>query len=121
MSTATLYRRTQVKEATIASGASLSGEIDLEGYVLLGIIMPSAWTTADLSFQVSDESGGTFVDLYDDNETEVVVEAAASRGIGVDTFATTIGAFRYLKVRSGDTGTPVTQGAERTIKLVLKA
>jgi hypothetical protein len=106
---------------TIANGASLSDEADLEGRSLVGIYMPSAWTAANLTFQVAHTSGGTFQDAYDDAGSEVTVTAAASRYIGLTSAdALCLSAARFLKVRSGTTGTPVNQAAERSIVLVLK-
>lgn len=112
---------TTTKTVTIGSGASLSGEVDLEGYKLAAIIMPAAWTAANLTFQASDASAGTFADVYDDAGTEVSVTAAVSRAIGMDAAMPELAAFRFLKIRSGTTATPVAQGADRTLTLVLKA
>jgi hypothetical protein len=108
------------RTVTIAASASVSGEFDLEAYKLVGIIMPSAWTAANLTFQAAPVSGGTFADMYDDAGDEVTVTAAASRAIGADYIAGALAAFRVLKIRSGTSATPVTQAAERTITLVLK-
>ena len=111
----------RLKTVTIANGASLSGVIDLEGFVLMGIQMPSAWTAANLTFEASSARAGTFDDVYDDTGTEVNVTAAASRYIGVTgTKGDVLANVRFLKVRSGTTGTPVNQGAARTITLCLK-
>ncbi len=106
--------------AVIANGESLSGELDLKGCNLFGLIMPTAWTTANLTFQVSNVSGGTFQNLYDDGGNEVTVAAAASRNIAIDISALKIAPWRYLKIRSGTSGTAVNQGAARTITLVGK-
>lgn len=106
--------------AVIANGASLSGEIDLQGFSLQAIVMPSAWTAANLTFQASDTSGGTFNNVHDDAGAEVTVTAAASRCIGLDAVARELDGLRYVKVRSGTSGTPVNQGAERTLTLLLK-
>jgi hypothetical protein len=106
---------------TIALNAALSDQADLEGYALVGILMPSAWTAASLTFQVAATSGGTFCDVYDDAGAEVTVSAAASRYIGLTTAdALCLSAARFLKLRSGTTGTPVNQAAARTITLILK-
>ena len=121
MSLALLVRKTDVLTVSIANAASLSGEIDVRQYALMGIIMPSAWTTATLTFQGSDKSGGTFVNLYDDVATEIEVQAAASRGVGVDSFAAALAAFPWIKIRSGTSGTPVNQAAARTLLLVVKS
>lgn len=106
--------------ATVAGGASLSGEIDLKGCTMYGLIMPVAWTAANLTFQVSNVSGGTFQDLYDDVGVEVTVTAAASRSIALDFAALKMAPWRYIKIRSGTSGSPVAQGAERAITIVGK-
>ena len=101
----------------IASGASLSGVLSLVGKTLTDIIMPSAWTAANLTFQYSDSENGTFVDMYDDAGTEYLVVAGASRGISLDPRAF-VGK-NFLKIRSGTSGTPVNQGAARTLTCIL--
>ena len=103
------------KVATIASSGSLSGAVDLDLNRMLAIQMPSAWTAADLTFQGSLD-GSTFYDLYDENDAEVTVQAAASRFIILEP-ARLLG-IPHVKVRSGTAASPVAQGAERTIILV---
>jgi hypothetical protein len=101
-------------DISIANGASLSSAIDLGNTRLSYIVMPSAWTAANLTFQVS-EDGVTYADLYNDSGTEYTVTAAASRTLRV-TLPDWL-AIRYLKVRSGTSASPVTQGAARTLQL----
>lgn len=108
------------KTVTILINESLSDEIDLEGFGLFAIEMPAAWTAANLTFQVATASGGTFQDLYDDGGNEVVVTAAAARVIGLDAKAPEIASLRFIKIRSGTTGTPVAQLAARTLTLICK-
>jgi len=103
--------------ATIANGASLSAEIDLKGHQLAAIFMPGTWTTANLSYQASDQTGGTFQDVYDSAGNELTSIADASRTI---TDIPELGPIRFLKIRSGTTGTPVNQGGNRTIILLVK-
>lgn len=101
---------------TIANGESLSESIDITGIKKpRRVIMPSAWTAANLTFQGSYDDS-TFNDVYDYNGTELNVTAAASRTIELP--FTTLDGIRYLKVRSGTAGVAVNQGAERTLYLV---
>ncbi len=102
---------------TIASGQSLSGSIFIgPGRTIKEIIMPSAWTVANLSFQVSHD-GTTFVDLYNKDGTETVYTAAASRGIIAGSeFSGTL----YLKIRSGLAAVAVNQGAQRDLLLIIE-
>lgn len=112
---------TAVRTAVIANAASLSAEVDLEGFKLIAIEMPAAWTAANLTFQASSVTGGTFANVHDDAGVEVAVTAAASRVIGLDATLPDLTAIRFLKIRSGTSGVPVNQGAERTLTLILKA
>ena len=106
--------------AVIANGASLSDVIDIGGALEIGFQMPASWTAANLTFQGSDASDGTYNDVYDDAGNEVVVTAAQARAIVVGTTTKNLTAFRFIKIRSGTTALPVVQGAERVIQVVLK-
>jgi len=101
---------------TIANGASLSGAVDLGPNRLFAIIMPAAWTTANLTFQVSAD-GTTYNNLYDDTGTEVTVTAAASQYIVISSPAKMLGA-RWFKVRSGTNASAVNQAAARVVTIV---
>jgi len=106
--------------ATIANAASLSGEVDLGGASRIAIQMPAAWTAANLTFQASDESGGTFADVVNDAGTEIVVTATISQVIVIVTALKELAGLRFIKIRSGTSATPVAQGAERVLKVLLK-
>ena len=101
--------------AVIANGQSLSAAALTDGAELVGMVMPAAWTTANITFQASAD-GSTYNDLYDQYGTEINVPAGASRYIALNPgdFA----GIKSVKVRSGTTGAPVAQGAERTVQLV---
>lgn len=104
---------TSVLTATIASGASLSGAVDLgSGGRAARIAMPAAWTTANLTFQASYD-GITYNNLYDKDGVEYTAQAAASRSILLPV-ADWYG-IRYLKVRSGTSAAAVNQGAARSL------
>ena len=111
-------------KALIKSGQSLSEPIDLEGYMLATIHLPSAWTTAgSLTVQVAHTDGGTYQDLYDDTGVEVAITGPASpagKSIAITTNAVALASAQFIKLRSGTSGTPVAQGADRTIYLSVK-
>lgn len=100
----------------IANGASLSSSINLTASRLVVITMPAAWTAANLTFQISYDCTN-YADLYDATGTEYTVTAAASRAILI-TAADFIG-IQCFKIRSGTTGVPVNQAADRTLNLVI--
>lgn len=119
------YRRTF--PATIANGSALSDSVDLFGEAVsgnsmhastpVGIQMPAVWTTANLTFQGSSDNV-TFGDVYDENGSEVVITAAASRFITLPP-RLMVGP-RYLKVRSGTAAVPVSQAGLRVLGLVAR-
>jgi hypothetical protein len=102
--------------ATIANGASLSGIVDLGLSDLVAIIMPSAWTAANLTYQFSID-GVNFYDAYSATAELSSTAAAASRIISIN--AANYDAGRYIKIRSGTSATPVNQAADRILTLVL--
>lgn len=109
-----------VKNAVIANGASLSAAVDCEGAPPVAIVMPAAWTAADLTFQVSAD-GSTYSNLYDENastRTETTLKAAAADIIRLD--PAKWGWVRYLKIRSGTAGSAVNQAAERTLQVICR-
>lgn len=108
-----------METATIASGASLSPAVNLGGLRAFGIVMPSAWTAASVSFQMSCDDGASWVDVYDTTGAEVVIPAAASRFIALDPVV--FAAIPMIRVRSGSAASPVTQGADRAIGLVTRS
>lgn len=104
--------------ATIALGESLSGAVELNGVVPVAILMPSAWTTANLTFQASPY-GTTYGNLYSyAGASEYEVTAAASLWLTLDP-EIFLGA-RFIKIRSGTSGTPVVQAAARDITVVVR-
>lgn len=110
-----------ISVATIGSGQSLSSPVEVRpqgrsGFCTAAIlVMPSAWTTADLTFQASVD-GQTFGDLYDDTGVEVVVKAAAGRVIVLP--AAYFWGLRWLRVRSGTSSAPVNQAAARQLTIL---
>jgi hypothetical protein len=107
--------------ATIASGQSLSGAVQIGKKSLVGIVMPAAWTAAALSFQASPD-GVTFDELYfvsaGASTEQTITAPAASQFIQLD--PTQWRGIDTLKVRSGTAGTPVAQSAAAVITLVVR-
>lgn len=103
--------------ATISNGQAITASIDLRDQPLLAIQMPASWTTANLTFQGSND-GTNFFDVYNLEGDEYKVTAAASRYIVLSPFEFQWA--RYIKIRSGTTSTPVNQSADRTIVLVTR-
>lgn len=107
-----------IRNATIANGESLSNAIDVDGSAVVGIVMPAAWTAANLTLQMSHDDT-TYNNVYDEVGAEKTITASTSRYIVLNP-ADFIGA-NSVKLRSGTSGTPVNQGAARSIVVVLYA
>lgn len=104
-----------VVQVTIANGASLSDGAQLGVGRLVAIDLPTI-TSADLTFQVSID-GVTYREALDSGGTAVSITAGTGNRFW-QAPSTLLGA-PYLKVRSGTSGSPVAQGAARTISLVV--
>ncbi len=103
----------------LAEGFSTTDTINLGGLRLFGIVMPVAWTTANLTFQMSPDSGATWVDMFDQNGNEILAVGETEAYIGMNTpphFAP----LQFLRIRSGSSSVPVTQDADRVLKLLLR-
>ena len=109
----------KVKTATIASGASLSGFVEIDEALYIGIEMPAAWDAANLTFQVS-RNGSDWLDLYDDAGNEVTVTASSGTSIGIKSSADAFKPWQYVKIRSGTSALPVNQTAARTLYVCVK-
>lgn len=104
------------KNIVIASGASLSAATNLGGRIPVGVYIPATWTAAGLSFEVSYD-GTTFTPVTDDEGTEYTAVVTASKYVSLDN--TKFFGASHIKLRSGDSGTPVNQAAERTVVVML--
>lgn len=49
------------KKATILTGATVSDAVDILGYQVVGFIVPTSWTAANLSFEVDPGDGNYYV------------------------------------------------------------
>jgi len=106
--------------ATIAASSSTSDTLSLVGGVIVGLIMPAAWTAAGLSFLAWDGLTSSFVPVYDDAGNEVVVTAAAGRAIVNAGALEKLASLQEFVIRSGTAATPVNQASSRIITLLVK-
>lgn len=109
--------------ATIADGASLSDAVDLgAGLSLVGIVVPSTWTAAPISFAASLTLVGTYYPLYTAAGAEVVTGSiAGGTAVWIALDPADFAGIRYLKLRSGTVAAPVTQSGGDTLVLVVRA
>jgi hypothetical protein len=105
--------------AAIAQGTSLSPEVDIGGWSLVGIWVPSAWVTAGITFQASIDSQN-WAELEDQTATAISVSSITG---GANTFIafdpTKVRGVRAIKVRSGTAASPVNQTASGGVTLTL--
>jgi len=101
--------------AIIAASGSLSSEVDLGATYLVGLFVPSGWTSANITFQVSPD-GVNFGNFFSYLGAEVAFVAVPGQYLGVD--PTLFKGARAIKVRSGTSGSPVTQSSQANIQLV---
>lgn len=101
---------------TISNGTSLSPGVDMNNGRLFAVVLPAAWTAASLTFQASQD-GITYSNMFDSTGTEVTFTAAASQYVINAVPVEWIGV-RFIKVRSGTSGTPVNQGAARALVII---
>ncbi len=115
-------------QAIIPNGQALTGDIDLRGQRLIGVIFSAAWTAAALSFQVADTTAsaagavpGTYGEAFGDpgsgTATALAMGAAAGQ-VTMFTQGNRIIENCFCKIRSGTSGTPVNQGGARTLTLL---
>lgn len=107
----------------ITSGQSLSAEVNVGGYRIVGIQMPAAWDAAGLALHALIAQAGstpTFGPVNDNAGADLVLAAAPAGGdyIALPPTAALIGLGR-IKVLSGTIATPVNQTATRDFFLVL--
>jgi len=114
------YPGTKSAVATIAAGESLSDAVECNGEDIVRISMPAAWTDAELTFQVSDDDGATFRDLYMEWGIELGCWVTAGSSIETSVFLC-LHNIDQIKVRSGTSGAPVAQAAERLVILEIGA
>lgn len=102
---------------TIAASGSLSSAVRLKpGYDIAAIVMPSAWTAADITFQASADNGTTYNNVYDEDGNELTLTVAASRYVVIA--PNQFRGAELIKVRSGTGASAVNQAAARSLTLV---
>ena len=119
--------QTTVYSLTISSGAAVSTVFPFQGRRVVGVIFPSAWTAADLTFDI-EHPAGTFIKVVDRagaayKLTGVATSAAeyhltagdANQG---DIIITGPGSGRVVSTNTSSEA-DVNQGAERTVVVIL--
>jgi hypothetical protein len=101
------------------SSALMVGHLDARGY---GVAIPSAWTAADVGFEVSSD-GTVYQQLADSGGTLVKVKGigtAAARVYSAPAECWIVGTYQYLRLASINTASDayVNQGDARTVEII---
>ena len=111
----------QTAAVTFAANGITSSSINLNGYVLIGLISAVTWTAADLTLQASTDNS-TFYDVYDSYGNEILIKTTAfttsSKFIPLSPIDYV--PFSFLRFRSGTSTIGVTQTGARTITLITR-
>ena len=114
-----------INAVTIASSAAVSGALDADGRRVAAIIGPTAWTAADISFEVYDAANSAWRKVVDSAGGLVKitgVATTASEYMFLPEIADRLIANR-LRVVSTNTASEadINQDAARTLYVVLEA
>jgi len=103
---------------TITAGQSLSGSIDCRSGAPMLLFLPTQWTSARISYQLSPDNVN-FFDLYDRTAKEIAVNVRAGTAVRLNPEWTESALGCYLKIRSGSSDMATVQTANRTFTLLI--
>jgi hypothetical protein len=109
---------------TIANGQSLAAELDLLGdgdWLPVAILMPAAWTAAAITAKARHSPSDTAGNVNTDSAEWTLASAQAAAGAYVLLTNLPQLRARFLTLRSGTSGTPVAQGADRVLTLICRS
>ena len=110
-----------VTTLTIPAAASVSEAMPLGTRSLLGFVTPAAWTTAQLTLEVS-LNGITWFNAFDSFAAQVGVytniPVATPTAYSIDNAA--LLPWLWVRLRSGTSATPVNQAANRVFQVVTR-
>jgi hypothetical protein len=72
-----------INKVSIASGATKSDAVDIRGYAITAIEMPSAFTGTAITLEAARAREGTYKQVTDDGGTAVSLTVAASKVVAL--------------------------------------
>lgn len=110
----------EVVNVTIANGASISGEASagLAGDIV-GVIMPTAWTAADITFEGRLLDGTTYGQIIGTDGNPIKLTGPAANTVASFLAGTEPRLPGFFKVRSGTTAVGVNQGGQRVLGVII--
>ena len=108
--------------AQIAAGQSLSAQVNIGNKSLVGIVVPTNWTTAGISLQASPDGGTTWFEVTTVAGTPYAIGSVTGGTLAyyVAIDPTTLRGALALKIRSGTLASPVPQTNTVTLTLVTR-
>lgn len=104
----------RIEDCTIAAQGTDSDAVDLRGYGIIGLILPTL-TGCNLTFETSEIEAGTYVPIHDNTgAAETITAGTGDRGVAADDLSF-LDAYRWIKVISSES-----QGAERILHFIVK-
>jgi len=107
-------REHQVKSVTIASGETESAVVDLAYNSIHGLIIPTL-DSANLTFKVAENSGGTFVTLKSRAASNISITAGTGGFAVSSEDLAALAGYRYVKIVAS-----AAQTADRTFYYWMK-
>ena len=106
---------------TFAAGASQSSLLKPAGAYLQGIWVPTGWTAANITFLATpDPVNVTAQSCFDQNGVEIIAVVNSTGGYYVPIAPTLLESLMGLYLRSGTSGSPVTQVSAATLNCLFK-
>jgi len=113
------YPAPVVQTATIAASASLSGAIALNSAFPVGLLVPTGWTAANITFQGSIDGGTTYNTARTSGGSEVTVNVTLA-GDNYNLNPLDFALYTHVKIRSGTFAAAVTQAASVSLSFVTR-
>jgi hypothetical protein len=107
---------TVVTGPTIQRAEALSNGVNVTTGKLISIISPAAWSSANLTFQISYD-GVAWFDLWRGGK-EVVVACGQNRAVLIEPDFQLTGV--HVKFRSGTSAAPIAQASVRTFSIAIE-
>ena len=108
--------RESFRTATILINDTTSDVVPLRARMVVGFIMPAAFTGTTITFTGCATVDGTFVGIRDSNNNPVSVTVVVSTGYGLSgAEADAVAAFPFIRLVSGST-----EVAARSITVLMK-
>ena len=101
---------------TIPANDSLSNIIDIQNYIPVSLVMPSQWTTAQITFKTGPSSVYNYNDM---DGNEIILEPFVGKTIQIKP-QIWYGFGRYLQIKSGTSSASVAQAQARIVTLILR-